>query len=183
MQLGSRSILVLIASLTVGALVAMSAMLLWQNRDTTVYSDRFSEELFRQLKPGMELQEVYALLGQPLGFRPENSPERWCYGSVEAPRRGQRFTFEQSLAPPRCVLFDEAGAVIRTTGAKTVNVRKGMAAKEVLQLLGQPDRRKPASIMTLHYTAPGGEGLFRGRIVAIDVRNRVSDVISYEFYD
>lgn len=183
MKLGPRSILGLIATLTAGAVVAIGAMLLWQSRDTTLYSDRFNEELFRQLKPGMELQEVYALLGQPLGFRPENSPERWCYGNAEILREGQRFIVEDFLSPPQCVLFDETGTVLGTTGAKMARISKGMSAKEVLRVLGQPDRRKPASVMTLHYTTPGGEGLFRGRIVAIDARNRISDVISYEFYD
>lgn len=183
MRLGLRSTLGLIAALAATTVAVVGAMLLWQSRDTTIYSKRFSEEHFHQVKPGMELQEVYVLLGQPLGFRPEDSPERWCYGEGEMHRRGGGYVVENFLSPPNCVLFDETGAVLSVTGNKVARVAKGMTAQEVLRFLGQPGRRKPASAVTLHYTAPGGEGLFRGRIIAVDAHNRVSDVISYQFYD
>jgi len=171
-----------IATLAAGAVTMIGALLMWQSRDTTIYSDRYREEIFRKVRPGMKLQEVYSLLGQPLGIRPEDSPERWCYSEVEVLRKDEGFVVENFLSPSQCVLFDEKGKVLRVTGARTA-VTKGMTTKEVLHLLGQPKNRKPASVMTLHYTAPGGEGLFRGRIVAVDSQNRVSDVISYQFYD
>lgn len=172
-----------IATLAAVAVTMVAALLMWQSRDTTVYSGRFSEEIFRKVRPGMNLQEVYSLLGQPLGVRPENSPERWCYCDAEVLRKDGGLVVENFLSPSPCVLFDEKGKVLRVNGAKVAPVTKGMTAKEVLRLLGQPKSRKPASVMTLHYTAPGGEGLFRARIVAVDSHNRVSDVISYQFYD
>lgn len=183
MRFRVRFTLGFIAALTTISVVALGAALFWNSRDTTAYSAQFSEERFDLVKPGMELRQVYALLGQPLGFRLEDSPERWCYGEEGVRKRSKGFAVEYSLAPPNCVLFDEKKTVIRVTGNKLTSITMGMSARDVLRLIGVPDRRKPGSAMTLHYTVPSGEGLFRARIVAVDKDHHVSNVIKYEFYD
>ncbi len=178
-----KSALRLISVLAVAAAVLTAAALLRNSRDTTVYASGFREEVFQQLKPGMEVEEVYSLLGQPLAVRKENSPERWCYGEAGVVRKGGAVVVENFLSPARCVLFNEAGEVLEVTGEGLAAIQQGMAHGEVLELLGEPHRRSPGAAMTLHYTTPGGEGLFRCRSVAVDSRSRVSDVISYQFYD
>ncbi|HYH45335.1 MAG TPA: hypothetical protein VEG34_06570 [Thermoanaerobaculia bacterium] len=183
MRISLKSSLGLTAALTMATLLASSALLFWQRRDTTVYAKQFSEERFRQVKPGMEIQEVYALLGQPLSFRPENSSERWCYGEAEAHRKGNVYVVENFLSVPHCILFDENGMVDGVTGDKLSRLTKGMTQQEVLGLLGQPSSRQPAISMTLHYTLPGGDGLFRWRTVAVDSHKRVNKIIIDEFYD
>jgi outer membrane protein assembly factor BamE (lipoprotein component of BamABCDE complex) len=165
------------------AVALTAAALWWSSRDTTVYAPGFNEEAFQRLKPGMELAEVYSLLGEPLAVRQEDSPERWCYGEAPMVRKGSTFVVQSFFRTPRCVSFSEAGVVLTVSGEGMAAIQEGMTAEEVLQLLGEPDRRGPAASRTLHYTSPGGEGLFRARIVAVDTSNRVSKVISYQFYD
>jgi len=167
----------------VAAVAITAAAFWWSFRDTTVYAEGFTEEAFQQLQPGMGLEDVYSLLGHPLGVREEDSPERWCYGEATMVREGSTYIFEDFFRTPRCVSFNEAGVVLRVTGEGMAAIQEGMTAEEVLQLLGEPDRRGPAAAMTLHYSEPGGEGLFRARIVTVDARNRVSDIVTYQFYD
>jgi outer membrane protein assembly factor BamE (lipoprotein component of BamABCDE complex) len=172
--------------LTVSAVAAVAltaAALWWSNRDTTIYASGFTEAAFRQLKPGIGLEDVYSLVGQPLATRQENSPERWCYGEPTMVRDGSTYVFQDFFGTPRCVFLSEAGVVLRATGDRMEEIHEGMTTDEVLERLGKPDRRSPAAAKTLHYTEPGGDGLFRARIVAVDARNRVSNVVSYQFYD
>jgi len=165
------------------AVLVVAAALWWSSRDTTVYASGFTDEAFEKIQLGMAVEDVYALLGQPLGVREEDSLERWCYGEAPMVRKGNTYIVEGFFRTPRCVAFTEAGVVVKATGDGMADVEKGMTAEEVLQILGEPDRRAPAAARTLHYSEPGGDGLFRARIVAVDARNRVSDVISYHFYD
>lgn len=172
------------AVLGAGALLAASLLLWWQARDTTVYASDYSQQSFNQLRPGMALDEVYSILGKPLAVRREPVPERWCYDEAAMVRGdGGEFVVGDFLRAPPCVLFDRERRVLDITGAGMAQVALGMTADEVLELLGEPARRSLASVMTLHYTAPGGEGLFRARIVAVNAAGTVSDVISYQFYD
>jgi outer membrane protein assembly factor BamE (lipoprotein component of BamABCDE complex) len=157
---------------------------LWcSNRDTTTYAVGFTEAAFLLVKPGMELDEVYSLLGQPLSARQEDSPERWCYGEPAISHTGGAVVYQNLFDKARCIQFSEAGTVLRTTGHRMEGIQEGMSSGEVLERLGRPDRRTPAAARTLHYTEPGGDGLFRARIIAVDARSRVSDVVSYEFFD
>jgi outer membrane protein assembly factor BamE (lipoprotein component of BamABCDE complex) len=171
--------------LSLGGLVLIVAALSfwWSFRDTTVYASGFTEEAFKRLKPGMKIEGVYALLGPPLDSRPEDSRERWCYDEQPLTRRDGAYALRDALSSPNCVVFDEAKRVLAVTGDELGSIRKGMAAEEVLELVGEPHRRVPAASLTLHYSRPGGDGLFRGRIVAVSRDRRVSDVISYQFYD
>lgn len=173
----------LLSSLILAVLLALSFGIWWSVSDTTVYATGFSEEAFQQLRPGMEIGEVYALLGQPLATREEDSPERWCYGEAPMLREGSTYVVANAFSSPPCVLFNEAGLVIASTGGGLEAIQRGMTAGEVLELVGEPVRSAPAAALTLHYSQPGGEGLFRGRIVAFDADRRVSDVISYQFSD
>jgi outer membrane protein assembly factor BamE (lipoprotein component of BamABCDE complex) len=176
-------VLRILAVAAFAAVALTAAALWWSSRDTTVYASGFKEEAFQELKPGMDIAEVYSLLGEPLAVRQENSPERWCYGEAPMVRKGSTFVFENFFRGARCVSFDEAGVVLKVTGEGMAAIQEGMTAQEILKLLGEPDGRAPAAARTLHYTTPGGEGLFRARIVAVDTDNRVSKAISYQFYD
>ncbi len=172
-----------LAVLTAGAAAAMAGTLWWNHRDTTIYAGGFSEEAFAQLRTGMGLGELQSLLGEPLASRPENSPASWCYGKEAVVRSGRTVVIEDILRAPRCVFFDSAKLVLRTSGEGMSAIQPGMTAAQVVTLLGEPSRRASPAFTTLHYTEPGGEGLFRARIVALDVDGRISDVISYEFHD
>lgn len=179
----ARPVLRALALLGTTAVALGAGSLCWYNRDTTNYAAGFTQESFQKLKPGMGLNEVYSLLGRPLAERQEASPAQWCFGESTMIRKGSAYVLENFLSAPRCVAFDETGVVLKATGSEMADIRPGMTAEQILVLLGEPDRRSPAAAITLHYTTPGGEGLFRGRIVAVDAKNRVSDVISYEFHD
>lgn len=172
-----------LAVVAVAGLLAVGLGLWWSTRDTTLYADDFSEGAFGKIKPGMHIEDVHELLGEPLLSRQEDAPERWCYGEIPMMRRGSSFVVDNVFQPPRCVFFDDAGVVIRVTGNEMETIQQGMNARAVRELVGEPSRRTPAAALTLHYSQPGGEGLFRGRIVVLDRDRRVSDVISYQFYD
>jgi len=173
----------ILAMVALAVVIVVAAALWWSSRDTTIYASGFTDVAFEKIQLGMAVEDVYSLLGRPLGSREEDSLERWCYGEAPIVRKGTAYVVEDLFRTPRCVSFTEAGVVHRVTGDGMAAVDKGMTAVEVLQLLGEPDRRAPAAARTLHYSEPGGDGLFRARIVAVDASNRVSDVISYQFYD
>lgn len=172
----------------IGGLVTLTGVGLffaWQARDTTKYSEGFKQERFQKLAIGMKKEEVYALMGAPLGVREERELAEWCYDEkpmLERSPLGQ-YVLANAFAPSPCVRFDSAGRVVEKTGEGLAAAAIGMTETQVLGLLGEPKRRSAAREMTLHYTEPGGDGKFRARIVALDSDNRVSDVISYEFYD
>jgi outer membrane protein assembly factor BamE (lipoprotein component of BamABCDE complex) len=165
--------------------VFAAAAIFWTGRDTTIYAAGFTEEAFGRLRLGMEVEEVYSLLGEPLAMRQEDSRPKWCYGEVgSADGAGRKpLVFRGFLAEPRCVVFDNDSTVARVTGDGMTVIKQGMTETDVLTHLGEPQRRNAAVSVTLHYTEPGGEGLFRGRIVAIDDSKRVADIFSYQFYD
>lgn len=165
------------------ALLTLGFGIWWNSRDTTLYASGFSEDAFQRLEPGMSIDRVYALLGQPLSTRQEDIPEEWCYGESPLSVRGSAFVVQEVFRESRCVQFNEAGQVIAVTGDGMDAIQHKMTAQEVLGLLGEPTRRGSTVVQTLHYTQSGGEGLFRGRIVALNGSGRVSDVISYQFYD
>lgn len=73
--------------------------------------------------------------------------------------------------------------VVGTTGDDMDAVAPGMTDEEVLAAMGEPTYRAAATAQTLHYSKPGGEGLFRARIVRLDQDHRVSEVVSYRFFD
>ena len=173
----------ILAMVTLTVVVVTAAALWWSSRDTTIYASGFTDEAFERIQLGMAVEDVYSLLGRPLGIREEDSLERWCYGEAPMVRKGTTYVIEDLFRTPRCISFTEAGFVLRATGDGMAVVDKGMTAEEVLQLLGEPDRRAPAATRTLHYSEPGGDGLFRARIVALDASNRVSDIVTYQFYD
>jgi len=163
--------------------LAVGVGIWWSGRDTTVYADGFDEEAFRQLEPGMEIGEVHGLLGEPLATRQEDGRAKWCYGEEPMSRRGSTYVVNHVFRPSRCVLFDGAGKVVDTTGDDMGSVRPGMTGEEVLAALGEPSYQAAATDQTLHYSKPGGEGLFRARIVGLDENRRVSEVVSYQFFD
>lgn len=163
--------------------LAVGVGLWWSCRDTTVYADGFDEGAFRQIEPGMPVAEVYGLLGRPLATRQEDGKARWCYGEEPMRRRGSTYTVNHLFRPSRCVLFDQAGRVVETTGENMDSIGVGMTNEEVLGVMGEPCYRATATDQTLHYSRPGGEGLFRARIVGLDADRHVSEVISYQFFD
>lgn len=171
------------ATVALVVMIVTAAALWWGSRDTTIYAPGFTDEAFERIEVGMTAEEVHSLVGRPLGVRQEDSLERWCYGEAPLVREGTTYVVEDIFRTPRCVSFTEAGVVLRATGDGIEVVEKGMTAEEVLQLLGEPDSRAPAAARTLHYSEPGGDGLFRARIVALDASNHVSDIVTYQFYD
>lgn len=154
----------------------------WSGRDTTIYAAGFDEEAFRHLKPGMSVEEVHELLGEPLATRQENGKASWCYGEEPMSRRGSTYVVNHYFRPSRCVFFDQA-RVFDTTGDEMDSVVSGMTREEVLTVMGEPSYRAVATNQTLHYSKPGGEGRFRARIVGLDQEHRVSEVVSYRFFD
>lgn len=50
-------------------IAAYVGLVMWNNRDTTVYAPGFKRSLFNQVIPGMTQAEVEALVGQPFGIR------------------------------------------------------------------------------------------------------------------
>ena len=98
-------------------------------------------------------------------------------------RRGSTYTVNHLFRPPRCVLFDQAGRVVGTTGEDMDLIYPGMTNEEVLEVMGEPTYQVTATDRTLHYSRPGGDGLFRARIVGLDADRHVSEVISYQFFD
>ena len=172
-----------LAALSVLVVGTLALATWWGARDTTIYATGFSEEMFERVESGMDVDQVYKLLGPPLETRGETVPERWCYGEPPLEVDGSTHVFRSFFQRSPCVLFDQAGSVIEVRGDGIEEVRLGMSTQEVFDLLGEPRRRASAVARTLHYTRPGGNGLFRGRIVAVDASDRVSDVIRYHFYD
>lgn len=163
--------------------VAFGVGIWWSGRDTTQYSSGFEEEAFQRLEPGMPVAEVYALLGRPLATRREGGVQRWCYSPADMRQRDSSDTRAANSILDSCVRFDKAGLAIDVSGEHLDRIRPGMTTDDVLALLGEPARRIPPAHETLHYSQPGGEGLFRARIVALDEHRRISEVISYQFYD
>jgi outer membrane protein assembly factor BamE (lipoprotein component of BamABCDE complex) len=178
-----KNLLWLALALSLAAATVTVSAIVWSTRDTTVYAGGFSEAAFEQIQAGMALDAVYSVLGQPLTVRREASPATWCYGELAVARQDRADVIENFLKPQNCVLLNDAGQVIGVTGDRLASARLGMTTQDVLRLQGEPTRRKRSSVMTLHYSRPGGEGLFKARIVAIDAANRVSDVIVYQFHD
>jgi outer membrane protein assembly factor BamE (lipoprotein component of BamABCDE complex) len=172
-----------LAALGLLAVATIALAMWWGARDTTVYATGFNEKTFERVESGMSVDQVYELLGPPLETRRETVPERWCYGEPPLEVDGSAHIVRNFFQKPPCVLFDQAGFVIEVRGDGIEGIRSGMSTHEVLDLLGEPRHRAPAVAQTLHYTRPGGNGLFRGRIVAVDASGRVSDVIRYHFYD
>jgi len=169
----------------IALLAAVALLLMWQARDTTRYSAGFSQERFEKLALGMKRQEVYSLLGEPLSVREERALGQWCYD--EKPQMLRRalgqYVLEGPIEPSPCVLFDSEGRAVQKTGSHLDPTVVGMTESQVLELLGEPKRRAAAREVTLHYTEPNGDGKFHARIVAIDSTDRISDLISYEYYD
>lgn len=172
-----------IAIIAVTLILICTEIFWWSWRDTTVYTDRFEEAKFQMLKPGMKLSEVYDLLGKPIAVRQENLPERLCYEENSIVYTDTAFVIRNMFHMPRCVWVSSAGLVLKVTGTGMAAIKEGMQVAEVFRILGEPQEQFPESAITLHYTTPGGEGLFRGRIVSVDQNNQVSQVVSYEFYD
>ena len=69
----------------------------WLTRDTTIYAPSYSERRFSQLEVGMELEDVYSLLGEPLAIRRGVRPETWCYDGPALAGRGFQ---DPCLEPP-----------------------------------------------------------------------------------
>lgn len=158
----------------------------WLTRDTTIYAPSYSDRGFSQLEVGMELEDVYSLLGEPLAVRHGVRPETWCYDGpavVQTGAFGSEFTVSGFFERSSCVEFDSQHRVSAFSGKRMKSLQTGMTQAEVTGVLGEPLDRYPAAVMTLHYSRPGGENLFRARIVKIDATNRVSDIVTYEFYD
>jgi outer membrane protein assembly factor BamE (lipoprotein component of BamABCDE complex) len=159
----------------------------WLTRDTTIYAPSYSERRFSQLEVGMELEDVYSLLGEPLAVRRGVRPETWCYDGPAVVQTGgafrREFTVSGFFERSPCVEFDSQHRVSAVTGKGMELIRTGMTQAEVTAVLGEPLETYPAAVMTLHYSRPGGENLFRARIVKIDATNRVSDIVTYQFYD
>jgi outer membrane protein assembly factor BamE (lipoprotein component of BamABCDE complex) len=162
---------------------ALGVSFWWSGRDTTIYAKGFDEDAFRQVKPGMEIDQVHRLIGEPLAARQENGKAKWCYGKESMEQLGSTTVVNHLFCASRCVLLDETGKVVDTTGDDMEGVRSGMTSEEVLAALGEPSYRAAPTDQTLHYSKPGGEGLFRARIVGLGQDHRVSEVISYEFFD
>lgn len=172
-----------LVALVVLAVLMLSVEVWWSTGDTTLYASDFSEERFQRVERGMDIAQVFALLGEPLSTREEDAPERWCYGEAPLAATNSTFVASDVFHQLPCVLFSEGSLVIRTTGESMDAIRQGMTAGEVLEVLGEPTHRASTAAQTLHYTRPAGEGLFRGRIIALDEDGRVSEVISYQFHD
>lgn len=164
-------------------LFAAMGLLYWSARDTTLYAAGFSEEAFGRVTVGASVATVYSLVGEPLLVRPEWSPTRWCYeGSPASRGPGGEHVVANIFTPPACVLFDERNLVSGVTGNPGV-VAPGLTTEAVRALLGEPSEVYPAVAKTLHYTAPGGDGLFRARVVALSEDDHVAEIVTYQFYD
>ena len=158
----------------------------WLTRDTTIYAPSYSEHRFAQLELGMELEDVYSLLGEPLAVRRGVRPETWCYDGpavVQTGALGREFTVSGFFERRACVEFDSQKRVSAVSGKGMESIRTGVTQADVTAVLGEPLETYPAAVMTLHYSRPGGENLFRARIVKIDATNLVSDIVTYELYD
>jgi len=176
--------LLLLAVAFVGALGL--AGLWWLTRDTTIYAPSYSERRFSQVEVGMELEDVYSLLGEPLAVRRGVRPETWCYDEpavVQTGAFGNEYTVSGLFERSPCVEFDSQHRVSAVSGRGMEDIGAGMTQAEVTAVLGEPLETYPPAVMTLHYSRPGGENLFRARIVKIDATNRVSDIVTYQFYD
>ena len=158
----------------------------WLTRDTTIYAPSYSERAFARVQVGMRLEEVHSLLGKPIAVRRGTRPETWCYGEPAIAQTGvlgNKFTVSRFFEPISCVEFDSQKRVAVVSGKGMEGVRLSLPQDQVMSILGEPHAIYPASAMALHYSRPGGENLFRARIVEIGPDDRVSSVVRYQFYD
>jgi hypothetical protein len=128
----------------------------------------------------MRLDEVYALIGEPLEIRPAMPGEVWLYGDVEGDAAAGVIT--SSVPDVPMVSFDSKGRVAAASRAETVTV--GMPQSDVSRLLGSPtvtfttrDTRR------LYYSEPGDWGRYEARIVGVDADGLVTQVYAYASWE
>lgn len=97
---------------TVAAVALTAAALWWGSRDATIYASGFTDEAFERVEPGMELADVYSLLGSTPGSKERRFPGAVVLWRSSAPPRGQHLHRRGSLqrASLRLVQYTRKGA-------------------------------------------------------------------------
>ena len=86
-------------------------------------------------------------------------------------------------SPARSIQFDAEGLVEHVSKHYEGRIRIGVDRATVESVLGSPTHRIPANDKAFHYSEPGGDGRFCGRVVMFSENDQVVDIVKYEFYD
>lgn len=156
-------------------LAAFSWFLLY--RDTSLYAPGFSESSFSKVRIGMSVREVYSLLGEPVSISYENFPETWLYD------RELHKVNSDTFKPYDRIEFDAKGVVATCFVEHHKRCRAGMSRQEVVAALGKPSKLAKASAKALYYSSPGSYGVHRARILEINDKGRVVNVVRYTTHD
>lgn len=156
---------------------------LWANRDTSIYAAGYTESGFSKIREGMAFAEVQRLVGAPLSVAANAAPEVWFY---EQPGAAEKSSETTACAPSGSegeVEFDSQATVARFSGKCAERLSLGLTKEDVVHLLGEPSRNRPALAKTLWYTALGNAGTSRVRVIELDDADRVSRIIAYTTHD
>jgi outer membrane protein assembly factor BamE (lipoprotein component of BamABCDE complex) len=175
-----RRTLLAVSVITGGLLIAAIILIwYWLYRDTTIYAAGFTEQKFSQLKEGMTDEEVFTLLGPPLSTESRVIEEVLIYNGASA-ENGRAAKVKPVTAK---IVLGSDGRVSEIAYDSTGGARPGMSKGEILEVLGAPTRIERSSATSLSYSRPGGEVIFRGRVIEIGPDGRVHRLIRYEFHD
>jgi outer membrane protein assembly factor BamE (lipoprotein component of BamABCDE complex) len=178
MRKTARRLLVTVCAISVSLLIAAAAWSwYWLYRDTTIYAPGYTEEKFSQVEIGMNSEEVYALLGPPLSIDSRAVLEMWLYDDSAAKLDAGTAVGSTNVV----VAFDASGRVVDSDFFYKIG--PGMTKDQVRKLLGEPLQITPARSVVLSYSRPGGEVVFRARVIELSAAGRVSRIVQYQFHD
>jgi outer membrane protein assembly factor BamE (lipoprotein component of BamABCDE complex) len=156
----------------------------WYTLDHSIYAPGYNEKAFRQLSLGMTESEVRSVLGPPLSIDTIPQPEMWFYNEVK-PHRKRFYVFYDLTKKADVVTFSNNGRVSRVRSDRLAGrIKIGMNHDQVLNLVGQPERKTPAIAKAFHYSRQQSNfGMFRVRAIDFDERGLIVRITAYDAYD
>ncbi len=162
--------------------------------DDTVYSGGFSEEVFNRVNIEMTVEEVLAMLGDPLAIAHSRPAEWWYYGTENTtimPDGGIKVPLRGTSLEYYLIEFDMHGKVRTVHGGSSPNDLakmgdrvKGLSSGEVIRILGFPSHvRVSKSVQFLEYSKPGPSGSYAVRRIGLDESSKVCEILSYYLRD
>jgi hypothetical protein len=156
----------------------------------TEYAAGYSEGKFRQIKQGMAMREIIALLGPPLSQSTQEWSEVWLYRppgtQPTVTRKGGVTTFSNMFGKVTHLRFTPTGTVADMSGDYLSENLVDLTKEQVRAKVGNPDDRIVRDFQIIYdYTAPGkrGTGTYKRREVGFDASNNVSSVVATTHYD
>jgi len=156
----------------------------WYTLDRSIYAPGYNEKAFKQLSLGMTESEVRSILGPPLSIDTVPQPEMWFYDEVKPQRKGFHVFYDLTKRAD-VVSFNNNG---RVTGVRSdrfaERIKIGMNYDQVLNSVGQPERKTPPIAKEFHYSGQRSNfGMYRVRAIDFDDRGLVVRITAYDVYD